>query len=304
MISTENKFISSGGYSIFYREHLPNDGNVKFVIQILHGMAEHSERYNKFAEYLTNKGGAVYISDHYGHGKNCKSEADYGLWNKKNMWQLIVDDIKTLNDISASKFPNVKNIILGHSMGSYIARTYISQYHTGVNAVVLSGTGYNSSSVLIFGKILAWLQCRFKGEASKAKFIDNLSFSSFNKKYSSPYQWLTRDQKIVDKYISDPLCGGVFSCSFYFNFFKGLLKINKLSNAEKIPYNLPLLFISGTEDPVGDYTKGIKKSIDFYKKAGVKHIDSIFYNGARHEILNEINKFEVFEDIYSWISKI
>src|SRR5690554_823129 len=300
----ENWFRASDGKDIFYNEFLPdNIDDVKFVVQIIHGMAEHSERYTHFAEFLTSKGAAVYASDHRGHGRNCLRPGEYGVWAKKGAWFTIVDDLKVLNDITAKNFPDKPNFILGHSMGSFLARSFITKYSRGLNGVILSGTGTNSNLILNTAKAIAWKQCNFRSPAKPAKLLDKLSFSSFNKSYDKPYQWLTRDQKIIDEYIDDPYCGGVFSSSFYYNFFSGLLHVNQLNKAKKIAKDLPILFVSGDKDPVGNYGKGVKQAVEFYKKARLSNIDVKLYPEARHEILNEINKDEVYNDILNWITK-
>ncbi len=227
----ENWFRSSDGKTIFYHEFLPEDNKVKFVVQIFHGMAEHSERYIKFANFLVNKGAAVYVSDHRGHGKNAVSDDDYGLWPAKNEWCNIVDDLKILNDITAKDFPNIPNFILGHSMGSFLARTYITSYDTELNGVILTGTGANPTMLLKAGRFIANLQCFFSGVNKRSSILDKMSFGSFNKGYNSPFQWLTRDQEIVDKYISDPRCGGIFTASFYRGFMSGLIQLNRLKKS-------------------------------------------------------------------------
>lgn len=298
----ENWFRTSDGKTIFYNEFLPDDNKVDFVVQVFHGMAEHSERYADFAEFLVNKGAAVYISDHRGHGRNCIKPGQYGVWPEKDSWFRIIDDLKILNDISEKAFPNVPNFILGHSMGSFLARTFITKY-CGLKGVILTGTGTNPNFILRLAYFIAWLQCKLSGVSRQSKLLDKLSFGSFNKAYNSPFQWLTRDQKIVDEYIKDPYCGGVFSCSFYRSFFAGLIYNNKIYNAKKIQRELPFLFLSGIEDPVGNYGSGVKKAVEFYKKVGLRKIDCKIYSGARHEILNEINKSEVYQDIYNWIHK-
>lgn len=297
----ENWLSTSDGKTIFYHEFLPKDRKVKFVVQIFHGMAEHSERYTDFANYLVDKGGAVYVSDHRGHGRNAVSDDDYGFWPEKNEWSNVVDDLKILNDITAKNFPNIPNFILGHSMGSFLARTFITSYNAGLKGVILSGTGANPTMVLEAGKLIARIQCFFSGVSKRSNLLDKMSFGSFNKGYHSPFQWLSRDQEIVDKYIADPRCGEVFTCSFYRGFMSGLIQINKLKNANRIRKELPLLFVSGKNDPVGNFGKGVKKSYEFYEKAGLKNLDFRLFDGARHEILNETNKQEVYDFVFNWI---
>lgn len=299
----ENWLRASDGQTIFYNEFLPADNNVKFVVQIFHGMAEHSERYTDFAEFLVSKGAAVYASDHRGHGRNCMKPGQYGVWQKKDTWHSIVDDLKVLNDIAEKAYPGVPIFILGHSMGSFLARTFITKYSCDINGVILTGTGTNPSWLLYVARFIACFQCTVRGVSKPARLLDKLSFGSFNKGYKTPYQWLTRDQKIVEDYINDPYCGGVFSCSFYRSFFDGLLYNNKVNNARKIAKELPFLFLSGASDPVGNFSKGVQQAAEFYRKVGLRKIECKIYPEARHEILNEINNKEVYQDIYNWIEK-
>lgn len=300
----ENWFRATDGKTIFYNEFVPENGKVKFVVQIVHGMAEHSERYTEFADFLVKKGAAVYASDHRGHGRNAMEPGEYGVWPQKKIWCTIIDDLKMVNDICAKNHPGVPIFVIGHSMGSFLTRSFISQYNFGVKGVILTGSGYNPTLLLQVGLLIAKLQCFFRGVGKSSKLLDKMSFGSFNKGYDSPFQWLTRDQKIVDQYIEDPKCGGVFSCSFWRGFFSGLIAINKVRNVKKISRDLPILFLSGDNDPVGDSGKGVIKAVGFYKNLGLKKVEYKLYKDARHEILNEINREEVYQDIANWIDKI
>ncbi|HOK37276.1 MAG TPA: alpha/beta hydrolase [Bacteroidales bacterium] len=300
----ENWFRTPDGKTIFYNEFLPDDiSKVRFVLQIAHGMAEHSERYTHFAKFLVEKGAAVYASDHRGHGRNCLKPGQYGVWKRPKTWDLIIDDLKILNDIAAKSFPNVPVFILGHSMGSFLIRSFITRYCLGVKGVILTGSGTFSKIELIFGRILASLQCFIFGPGKKAKLLNKLSFGKYDKKFGEPYAWLTRDKRIVKDYIADPYCGGVFSCSFYKHFFSGILFSLNFNEARKIPKSLPIIFLSGEDDPVGDFGIGVKKAMEFYKKAGLKNVEFKLYPSARHEILNEINKEDIYNDILMWIEK-
>jgi len=300
---SEHTFKSFDNNTIFYRKFLP-DGNVKSVVQIFHGMAEHSGRYADFANYLTDNGFAVFVSDIRGHGKSMESPKDYGVWPHKDEWKRIIADMKQLKDIATKEFPSAPYFILGHSMGSFLARTFITKYSTELSGVIISGTGTNPTGVLRFGRCVAKLGCTFEGCRSKASLLDKLSFGGYNKGYNSPYQWLSRDDKQVRKYIDDDMCGGVFSNSFYRGFFKGLIYINKRSSGELINKNLKMFFVSGDKDPVGNCGEGVEAAVDFYKKLNIKKIQVKLYPNARHEILNEINKDEVYADVLNWMNNI
>lgn len=303
MIISENNFISSDNTNVFYYECLPNDGNVSFIIQFAHGMAEHSGRYMKVAKFLTSNGGAVYILDHRGHGKSINNYYNYGVWPDKNTWFKIVDDIKNINKIAKNKYLGVPNFIFGHSMGSFLTRSLIVEYSSDIDGIIISGTGTYSNIILKIGRLIAKIDIKLKGYAHKSKLIDKMAFGGFNKGYTKPYQWLTRDLNVVDEYIRDPYCGGLMSSSFYYSFFSGILFLNKFENLNKIRKSLPVFFISGTNDPVGKNSKGVNEAVRIYKKVGIKNVDCKLYEGGRHEMLNEVNSEEVFYDIYKWLIK-
>lgn len=300
MRTSEHTFKSKDGATIFYRRFLP-DGNVQSIVQIFHGMAEHSARYADFANYLTDNGIAVYVSDHRGHGKTIAVPEDYGVWAHKDEWWRIIGDLKQLKDIATSEYPNLPYFVLGHSMGSFLARTFITKYSTELSGVIISGTGTNPTAVLRFGRFIAKIACAIEGKRSKASLLDKLSFGGYNKGYNAPYQWLSRDDAQVRKYIDDELCGGVFSNSFYRGFFKGLIYINKRSSGMLINKNLKILFVSGDKDPVGNCGQGVEEAVEFYRDLRIANIQLKLYTNARHEILNEINKEEVYADLLKWI---
>lgn len=301
MKSTEHNFQAQDGTSIFYRRFLP-ESSPRAILQIFHGMAEHSARYADFAEYLTKNGIAVYICDHRGHGKSIADYADYGVWPHKDEWWRMIGDQKQLKDIAVAENPNLPYFVMGHSMGSFLVRTFITKYSTELSGVIVSGTGTNPTPVVRFGKFVADVACAFEGIRSKASLLDKLSFGSYNKGFSAPYQWLSRDYNEVLKYKDDKLCGGLFSNSFYRGFFKGLIYMNKVSSGEQINKNLKMLFVSGDEDPVGNMGRGVEKAVEYYEKLNISNVKLKLYSGARHEILNETNRDEVYEDLVTWIN--
>ena len=301
MKSFERTFKSVDGVEIFYRVFLP-ESQPRAILQIFHGMAEHSARYADFANFLTDNGVAVYVSDHRGHGKTIADRKDYGVWPHRDEWWRIISDLKQLKDIAVSEFPSLPYFILGHSMGSFLARTFITKYSTELSGVIISGTGTNPTAVLRFGRFVASVACAFEGKRSKASLLDKLSFGGYNKGYNSPYQWLSRDDEQVRKYIDDDLCGGVFSNSFYRAFFSGLIYINKRSSGELINKNLKMFFVSGDKDPVGNCGVGVESAVEFYRELNIANVQMKLYPNARHEILNEINKSEVYADLLGWIN--
>jgi alpha-beta hydrolase superfamily lysophospholipase len=303
MRTIENSFVAPDGENIFYYQFLPDCDEVKFVFQIIHGMAEHSDRYKNFAEFLTNNGAAVYISDLRGHGKNCKDLSEYGVWKDKAAWLKIIDDIKILKNIANTNHPDTPYFALGHSMGSFLLRALINNNSHEIDGVILSGTGYYPTYILRVATLLISISSIIRGSDYKSKFIYNTIFRNFNKGFKKPYQWLTHDDEIVDKYNADPLSGGIMSNSFYKCFCKGLMQLNKRKKSKNIRKDLPVAVIAGTGDPVSSI-KGVEKIVDFYTNIGIENLDVKFYDGGRHEMLNEYNKDEVYNDIYQWTKSV
>ena len=300
-------FISTNEKQIFAMKWFEKDNTKpQAIIQIAHGMAEHIERYDDFAKTLVSKGFFVYGNDHRGHGKTSGSVDNLGYFADENGWNLVVDDMHKLTTIIKEENPNVPIFILGHSMGSFLSRAYIQLYSNDIKGVILSGTGGNPGLLGHLGIFLAKQEIRKKGKRAKSEKLDNLSFGNFNKSFAptrTNFDWLSRDTKSVDKYIEDSLCGTIFTSGFFYDFLVGLKDLNKRNNINKISKELPIYLISGDKDPVGNNTKGVLQAYNSYKKASIKDVQYKFYKDARHEILNETNKEEVYNDIIDWINQ-
>jgi len=294
------------GKEIFTYKWTPDDASkTKAVVQIAHGMAEHAGRYERFAEFLTGKGYAVYANDHRGHGKTAGSLDDVGYFADENGWGLVVDDMKNITDVIKKDFAGLPVFLMGHSMGSFITRTYVFKYPKEIDAFIISGTAGNPGLPGAAGQTVARLIAAVKGKKSKSPFLDKLSFGSFNgafKPNRTTFDWLSRDNAEVDKYINDPYCGDVFSAGFFYDLLGGIRSIFKKENLEKISKDLPIYIFSGANDPVGNNGKGIIEVAELYKKTGIKDVSYKLYEGARHETLNETNREEVFNDIAEWIN--
>ncbi|WP_416197509.1 MAG: hypothetical protein ACFWUA_07875 [Sporanaerobacter sp.] len=303
---SEFTFKSQGELDIYCKKWEPDDGPIVAAVQISHGMAEHIQRYHGFAEVLVEKGFVVYGNDHRGHGKTAGSLENIGYFADENGWDKVVNDMHTLTNIIKDEYENIPVFLLGHSMGSFLARTYIESFGEEIDGVILSGTGGNPGIAGSIGIKIAKKEIKEKGKKAKSEKLNNLSFGNFNKGFKpnrTEFDWLTRDPQVVDEYIRDPYCGGVFTAGFFYDMLTGLKEIYKKENIDKIPKNLPIFFISGEKDPVGANTKGVLQAIKAYKKAGIKDISYKFYKNARHEVLNEINREEVYWDIIDWIQK-
>jgi alpha-beta hydrolase superfamily lysophospholipase len=281
-------------------------GEPKAIIQIIHGIAEHAERYDHFAEYLTTQGYMVVAEDHMGHGKSIGSEGTRGYFH--GGWFNAVNDCMMLMNCMKEEFPGAPYILFGHSMGSFMARTILAKYpDCGLAGAIICGTGWQPKAALPALIKVVDAICKKTGERNPSEKLDNLIFGSYNKRVEhkrTPKDWLTRDNKIVDAYIADPLCGFVPSCGLLRDMMMGILYIEQPENLAKMDKKLPVWFIAGKEDPVGDYGKGVVKAADAFRKAGMEQVDMKLYPLCRHEIHNEINKEEVYEDVAEWIGKI
>jgi alpha-beta hydrolase superfamily lysophospholipase len=299
----EFDFTASDGKKIHGYRWTPANEPVA-IIQIVHGMAEHAQRYQGFASFLNKNGFAVYAIDLRGHGKTAGSLEERGYFADHEGWMRVTADIHEINQTIKKDFPSRVIFMLGHSMGSFISRTFIALHGNEIKGCILSGTATHPSALLTMAGLISSLQITFMGRRHSSQLLDKLSFGAFNKRISNPrtkFDWVSRDNDIVDRYISDPFCGFAGTTAFFYDLFTGLKFINNKNNIRKTPSGLPMLFISGSDDPVGNYGSGVSKAADLYKKAGVNDIKVNIYDGGRHEMLNETNKETVYQDILDWL---
>jgi alpha-beta hydrolase superfamily lysophospholipase len=278
------------------------DKQPKAIIQIAHGMVEHIQRYHDFARHMVEQGIFVYGNDHRGHGKTGQKQGRMGYFSEADGFDKTAEDLFLLTKKIQEEYPNVPIILLGHSMGSFLARTYIQEHSHVIAGVILSGTGFYPRATTIFGKALA---ARLN-PIEKSPLMNRLAFGAFNRKIKdpkSPFDWISRDDDIVKAYMQDRYAGYIPTARFFVDLMTGLQYIHDPKRNEKIRKNLPVLFISGEADPVGSYGKGIWKTASMYKNTGIENITTTLFEGARHEVLNEINKTEVYEVIGRWIDK-
>ena len=275
------------------------------VVQLVHGIAEHAARYDDFAKYLNSFGFLVVAEDHMGHGMSA-SDGIKGYFN--GGWWAAIEDACTLMRMTMEQFPDTPYILFGHSMGSFMVRSILAKYPlSGISGCVICGTGWQPQLVLHAGQLLATSICKYKGEQNVSKTLHNIAFGAYNKRVEHPrtaYDWLSRDASIVDTYINDPLCGFQASAGLMRDMFDGIAYIQHKENIGQMDKSLPVFFIAGGDDPVGDYGNGVRKTAQMFQKAGMERVSIKIYPLCRHEVLNEINKKEVYNDVYTWISNI
>ena len=283
------------------------EGEVKGVLQICHGMVEYINRYHEFAEYMCERGYYVTGHDHLGHGQSIRNEEDYGYFEEKKGNQFVIGDIQKLREMTTEKYPDVPYYMLGHSMGSFLLRQYLTMYGKGLSGAIIMGTGYQRSAVLNMGQLVCRVIAAFKGWRYRSRFVDKLSFGSYNKRFEpgeTSKDWITSDKDHRQKYVNDPLCSFMFTLGGYYQMFEGMKVLTRKESMERIPKDLPVLFVAGADDPVGAFGKGVEKVYKKYKTAGMQQVSMHLYEGDRHEILNETDREQVYEDLYQWIESL
>ena len=300
-------FVSTNGKSTINCLKCVPDGEIKGVVQIAHGISEHIDRYREFMQFLADNGYVAVGNDHQGHGKSIvKDFSDKGKFAETDGWNSVVSDMVKLHDIVSEEYPDVKYVMFGHSMGSFLTRTYIIDYPDKYDLAILSGTGQQSKFLITAGNMLAKTQVSKNGYDSDGSKLEDVAFGSYLKRIDHPrtdFDWLSRDDAVVDKYIADEMCGFTCKNGLYKDMMAGIKYIANKKNIKKMDVNKPVYFMSGREDPVGDYGKGVEKAYKCFCDAGIKDVSIRLYDGGRHEMLNEINKEDVMNDILNWINE-
>jgi alpha-beta hydrolase superfamily lysophospholipase len=292
--------------SIYVRHWIPS-GTVKALILVVHGKAEHSARYERFAEILAAAGYEVWAPDHRGHGKTAATEAELGFFADKDGFRLVIEDLHEIRLEAEASHPELPFFFFGHSLGSFLGQGYIALHGEGLAGAVLCGTaGPMPGGLILAGKIVAALGSTFKGRHAKAPLAEKMSFGSYNDAFKpnrTAFDWLSRDNAEVDKYVADPLCGFDCSYGFFSDLLSGLAFIQDPATKARIPADLPVLMIAGAKDPVGGATGSVDILAASYRGRGIKDVEMKLYPGARHEILNETNRDEVMGDVLAWLEK-
>ena len=281
------------------------DGEVRAILQLSHGMVEFIDRYKPLAESLAGRGILVTGHDHLGHGGSIRTKEDYGYFAEPDGNRAVLADLHAMTVRTKEQYPGVPYFLLGHSMGSFYARQYLCEYGNELDGAIIMGTGFQPKALVQLAKTTCRVLAAFRGWHYRSKLVANLSFLGYNKGLEgrTTHDWLNRDQSEVDKYLADERCTFTFTLNAYYSMFSGILRLHDPAFLARMPKDLPLLFLAGDADPVGEQGKGVRRAIQSLKDAGVQNIESKFYPGARHELLVETNHQEVFEDIGSWLEK-
>lgn len=304
MVRNEFTFPSADGRTAIHAVEWLPEGDVRAVLQISHGVAEYILRYEPFAEYLTARGFAVAGHDHLGHGGSVAEGAARLYFGPRGSWSWVVDDLYTRRQLAGKRFPGVPCFLLGHSMGSFLARTYLIRYPGTVDGAVLMGTGQQSPALIAGGRAVAAAESARIGEDRASPLVEKLAFGAYNKRFApnrTSNDWLSVSTENVDRYLADPLCGGTPTSGLFREMLGGLTFIAKPENLKRMNLNTPVLFISGEMDPVGDCGRGVKKAFRSFQKAGVRDVSLQLYPELRHEILCEDCRETVYGDIFQWL---
>lgn len=304
---TEFTFLSTDGKTQLHGMRWePEGGSVRAVLQICHGVAEHIARYDAFARYLNDLGIAVVGHDHLGHGLSLPEGSTPVYFGAGNTWNTVVDDIYVLHQRIRLWYPDVPLYIMGHSMGSFLTRTYLIRYPGTVKAAVIMGTGWQPKAVIAGGMAVAKAVGAVVGENGTSDLVTNLAFGAYNKLFApnrTSCDWLSADEDNVDAYMADPLCGADATVGLFRQMLSGIRFNQKLSNLRQMDPRIPVLFVAGEKDPVGDCGNGVRRTYQEFRRAGVQDCTLKLYPGLRHEILNEkAQQQQIFEDIGQWLT--
>lgn len=276
----------------------------KAVVQLSHGMCEYIGRYEAFIDFLVGQGFAVCGNDHLGHGETSGKSGVDGYFAKKDGAACVVQDLRSVTQLAQKRWPCVPVFLLGHSMGSFLARKYAAEDASALSGLILSGTG-GPNPAAGAGVALTKLMALFRGDTYRSSLVHKMAFGAYLahiEKPNTPYDWLSRDEEIVQKYAADPKCTFIFTLNGFHEMMKTLKEVNKKDWGARVPKNLPVLLFSGDADPVGQYGEGVRSVYENLKRGGVENVTLKLYPGGRHEMLNETNRAEVYKDVADWLN--
>ena len=293
---------SDGNHSIYVREWEP-EGTVRGIVQIAHGVADHISRYDNVGQFLSEQGILVCGEDHLGHGHTA-SDGKYGYFAPEQGWELVVRDIHRLRQQMEERYPDLPYVMLGHSMGSFLVRTYLTRNFSPLDGVVLSGTGQESPLMVWGGKNLSALLAKLRGGEYVSQLMYNLSMGAYNNQFKpvrTSADWVSRDEEQIDLRLEDPWCSFIPTVQLYVDMLGALQHLAKQNNLTGMNPDVPVYFLSGDRDPVGGQGKGVHHVVDMFRAAGCRDVEVKLYPGGRHEMFNEINRQEVLDDLLNWL---
>ena len=305
-IRTIGKFLSSDHQTeLTYTTYLPQSGEPSAILQVSHGMCEYFERYRPLAEYFCARGIAVCGHDHLGHGTAAQENGTLGFFAEKNGWRIVPEDVHRLTVRIKELLPEKPVFLLGHSMGSFVVRNVLTKYGTDYAGTVIMGTsGKNPMARLAIpiASIIKWM----KGGTYRSRFLKDAGFSGFNNRFpddSSENAWITGDKAHRDRYDADPLCTFTFTVSAYLDLYRMLTAVSSEKWARSLPKDLPVLLISGADDPLGKYGEGVRQVYHWLKGAGMRDVSIELVEKGRHEILNDFCRSAVLNSLYAFIGR-
>ena len=290
------------GCSIHALEWSP-EGPPRGIVQLVHGISEHIGRYDETARFLAEHGFLVCGEDHLGHGRTV-SDGSYGFFAPENGWTLAARDIRALRKLEGARHPNLPYFLLGHSMGSFLTRTYLILWPGTVSGAVLMGTGQEPAPLVALGRLISALECRRLGPRGVSPLVHTLSLGAYNRRFRpnrTPSDWLSRDPAEVDAFLADPLCQPRPTVSLFRDMMRALQFIARRDQLARMDPSVPVCFLSGQEDPVGGMGRGVEKVVRRFRDAGCRNLSVRLYPGARHELFHEQNRREVWADLLNWL---
>ena len=302
MPRSEFELRTDDGQSLLARRWLP-EGRPRAVVQIAHGLSEHSARYVRLAAALNAAGYAVYANDHRGHGPKA-APADLGHFADDGGWGKVVGDFWTMNRLIAKEQPGVPIIFLGHSLGSFLGQDFVADHSDALAGAAYSGSSGKPPAIATLGRLIARAERLRLGKRGKSQLLGQMWFGAYNKPFAparTEFDWLTRDEKEVDAYVADPYCGFPFTTQLAIDILDALPGVLTPERLARIRKDLPIYVFSGERDPVGANIQGL---IDALKGAGFTKLTTRIYPGARHETLNETNREEVTRDLIAWLDAV
>ncbi len=305
-ITSEYFFPSSDGRTLIHvNQWTPVSRPVRGVVQIAHGVSEYGRRYEPFAKFLCSNGFVVTAHDHLGHGLSVAEGQPRIYFGESGGWEHVVDDLDALQKQVSRAFPGVPCFLFGHSMGSFITRTYLIRYPGAVRGAILCGTGHQSPLLISAGRRVVAGEIKKLGSAAYSAKADGLVFGTYNRRFAparTKFDWVSADQDNVDAYIADPMCGEDATLGLMRDMLEGIAFLTRGENIRRMDKSLSVFFISGDEDPVGDMGKGVTRAFHAFQKAGLSDVSMKLYHGLRHEILNEKSRRFVYQDVLDWLN--